>query len=201
MNDSTKTTIDNLVRHGFKSEYFENKDDALNYVIAQIGGEELGIGGSMTITELDWYDALSKRGAVYCHTIALEDKGAVMLRANAAPCYMLSANAISQNGDIVNIDGNGNRVTATSFGHKKIFYICGENKIAENLEQAIFRAKNVAAPQNCRRLNRKTPCAIKADKCYNCNSPERICRVISITTRPPTNMEIHVLFIAGNWGY
>ncbi len=200
MNDITKNTVENFSKKGFKAKYFEAPNEALEYIKSEIGSEELGISGSVTVKELGWYDALCQRGKTYWHG-ATPEIADIRQKANASPNYMASANAISQTGEIVNIDGVGNRVAACSFGAKKVFFVCGENKIVPSLADAIFRAKNVAAPLNAKRLNCKTPCAIKADKCYDCRSPERICRVTSIITFPILKMETHVLFIKGSWGY
>ena len=84
---------------------------------------------------------------------------------------------------------------------KKVFFVFGENKIEGDIAGALFRAKNIAAPLNARRLNKKTPCAIKADKCYNCNSPDRICRVTSIITYPVNKMEMYIIILSGKYGY
>lgn len=200
MQKDTGTAIENLNRRGFKAVFFEDSGEALAYVISEAGNADIGIGGSTTIAELGWYDALAKRGNVHWHAKTPEDPGTIG-RAGASPCYMLSANAVSGEGDIINIDGNGNRVAAAAYGPKKVFYVCGENKIAKDAEAALWRAKNVAAPMNARRLKRKTPCAAAADKCHNCSSPERICRVTTITARPPNGMEAHVIFIGGSLGF
>ncbi len=199
MEELTKTTLENFTKKGFITKFFEDKDEALKYVLNEVGTSDVGVGGSMTFNELGWYEDLKKRGKTLCHWY---DKYAGILEdENAAPCYITSANAISSDGAIINIDANGNRIAATSFGSKKVFIICGENKIEKDIPAALFRAKNIAAPKNSQRLNRKTPCAIKGDKCYNCSSPERICRVTSITTFPIPNMQMHVVFIKGSWGF
>ena len=89
----------------------------------------------------------------------------------------------------VNIDGNCNRVAASMFGPKRVYYVVGINKIAPDFEKALWRARNVAAPKNAQRLGKKTPCAVKADRCYDCKSPERICRGLSVLWRKPTGFE------------
>ncbi len=200
MNEKIQTTLDNFNRRGFKASFFQDKDEALTYVLDEIGSDDVGISGSMTIEALGWYPLLCERGPVHWHWQTPEDPE-TRKRANEAPAYILSANALSQNGEIVNIDGTGNRVAAAAYGKKKAFFVCGENKIAEDMQAAILRAKNIAAPLNAKRLGSKTPCALKGDKCYRCNSPERICRVTTITTGVPLGMEVHLLILAGDWGY
>ena len=90
--------------------------------------------------------------------------------------YLCSANALAETGELVNIDGAGNRVASTLFGHRKIYFVVGANKLCPTYEDAVFRARNVAAPQRARQLGAKTPCAVHADRCYDCKSPGRICR-------------------------
>lgn len=199
MRELTKTALENFRKKGFIAEFFENGEDALNCVLKEIGASDVGIGGSMTIQELGWFDALQKRGGTIWHWNGKYE--GILNDENSAPCYITSANAISSDGAIVNIDANGNRIAATAFGSKKAFIVCGENKIEKDIPSALFRAKNIAAPLNAKRLNRKTPCAIKADKCHNCNSPERICRITSITTFPIPNLDMRIIFVKGSWGY
>ena len=98
-------------------------------------------------------------------------------------------NGLAETGEIVNIDGNCNRVAASMFGPKRVYYVVGINKIAPDFEKALWRARNVAAPKNAQRLGKKTPCAVKADRCYDCKSPERICRGLSVLWRKPTGFE------------
>lgn len=199
MQELTKQAIESFKRKGFITQYFENKDEALKYLLDKLGDLTVGLGGSMTIEELGWASELQKRGEVIWHWIKKEPD--TLSRENLAPAYITSANAISADGAIINIDANGNRISATSFGNKKVFIVVGENKIEKDIPSALFRAKNIAAPLNAKRLNRKTPCAIKGDKCYNCLSPDRICRVTNIITYPITNMELHVIFLSGSYGY
>lgn len=200
MQKLTETAIKNLVRRGFDARFFKTPQEALDFLLGSVGSCAVGIGGSMTVRELGWFAPLSARGETIWHW---EDASADALeRENAAPCYLTSANAVSAEGAIINIDGNGNRVCATSFGRgKKVFFVCGENKVERDLASAVARARNVAAPKNASRLARKTPCAAKADACRDCLSPERICRVMSVTEYPIPGMEFHILFIAGSWGY
>jgi hypothetical protein len=110
-------------------------------------------------------------------------------------------NALSENGEIVNIDATGNRVASIFYGHDLVYLLIGENKIEPDYDSALYRARNVAAPLNAKRLGKKTPCAVKADKCYNCNSPDRICRALSVLWEKPMAAEIEVLLIHENLGY
>lgn len=200
MEELTELALESFKRKGFNANFFENQADALEFLLKEIGDSDVGIGGSMTIDELGWAEKIAARGKLFSH---MKEKPEGILEAeNAAKVYITSANAVSADGALVNIDGNGNRVCASSFGAgKKVFFVVGENKITKDIPSALFRAKNIAAPLNARRLNKKTPCAIKADRCYNCKSPDRICRVTSITTYPVNKMEMYVIILAGSYGY
>lgn len=104
-------------------------------------------------------------------------------------------------GEIVNIDGNCNRVASLLYGHEKVYLVIGRNKIRETYEEALFRARNIAAPLNAKRVGAKTPCAVKADKCYDCNSSQRICRGLCVLWAPPMTGEYVILLINEDLGY
>ena len=122
-------------------------------------------------------------------------------KAATAQIYLSSANAIAATGEIINIDGTGNRVASTLYGHEKTYIIAGINKIAENYDAALWRARNIASPKNAQRLSKKTPCALKGDKCYDCNSPERICRGLVVLWEPMSSMEMEIVLIGEELGY
>ena len=121
--------------------------------------------------------------------------------ASQSEIYVSSVNGISEQGEIINIDNTGNRVAAISYGPTKVYLVLGENKVEKDYDTALFRARNIAAPLNAKRLNRKTPCAINADKCYNCKSPERICRNLSVLWEKPTGADYEVILIEESLGY
>ena len=120
-----------------------------------------------------------------------------------APVYISSANGVAETGELVNIDGTGNRVAATLYGPEKVYFIVGLNKLAPTLEAAIWRARNIASPLNAKRLNRRTPCALsEVMKCYDCQSPERICRGMTIHMGPMKGVgETIVVLIDEELGY
>ena len=93
-----------------------------------------------------------------------------------------------ETGELINIDGTGNRVASTIFGHEEVYFIVGINKLAPDYDAALWRARNVASPKNARRLGKKTPCAVRGDKCYDCKSPERICRALAVLWERPTGI-------------
>ena len=193
----------NLESKGYKVSVFDNKENAANYIDKQIDGKNVGLGGSVTIHDMNLFDLLSKHNEVYWHDRKPEDMTIMETRtaATRAEIYISSVNGISEDGEIVNIDNTGNRVAAISYGPQKIYLIIGFNKVAPNLEKAIYRARNIASPLNAKRLNRKTPCAVKGDKCYDCNSPERICRNLSVLWQKPTGAEYEIVLIDEELGY
>lgn len=195
--------ISNLENKGYLVSVFDTKEEAAKYLNGQIDGRVVGFGGSVTLHELNLYDMLASHNTVYWHDKKPEDMTIAQTRtaASHAEIYVSSVNGISEQGEIVNIDGTGNRVAAISYGPSKVYLVVGENKVAADYEAALFRARNIAAPLNAKRLNRKTPCAVNADKCYNCNSPERICRILSVLWEKPAGAEYEVVLIKENLGY
>ena len=174
----------NLEERVFQTSCFATAKEAADYLDAQIDGATVGIGGSMTIQAMGLSERLSKHNEVIWHW-----EGGELRRAMLADVYLTSVNGLAETGEIVNIDGNCNRVAASMFGPKRVYYVVGINKIAPDFEKALWRARNVAAPKNAQRLGKKTPCAVKADRCYDCKSPERICRGLSVLWRKPTGFE------------
>lgn len=194
---------DHLEEKGYQVCIFDSKELAANYINSQINGKTVGLGGSVTIHQMNLYAMLSEHNTVYWHDEKPNDMSVMETRTAAArsEIYISSVNGISENGEIVNIDYTGNRVAAISYGPSKIYLVVGANKVTPNLETAIYRARNIAAPLNAKRLNRKTPCAVKGDKCYDCKSPERICRNLSVLWSKPAGSEYEVILINEKLGY
>ena len=192
-----------LEEKGYSVLIFESKEIAANYLDSQINEKTVGFGGSLTLHQMNLYQLLSAHNTVYWHDEKPENLtvAETRLKATQADIYISSVNGISENGEIINIDNTGNRVAAISYGPKKVYLLIGSNKVASDYEAALFRARNIAGPLNAKRLNRKTPCAIHADKCYNCNSPERICRNLSVLWSKPTGAEYEIILIQEELGY
>lgn len=188
---------------GYDVSTFENAVDAVNYLDSQINHKTVGFGGSVTLEQIGLYDVLNKHNQVFWHQgIADTEKSKkIRLQANAAEIYISSVNGIAETGEIINIDGNCNRVSAIFYGHERVYLIIGKNKIEKNYESALYRARNVAAPLNARRLKVNTPCAITGERCYNCQSPERICRGLSVLWQKPITGDFEILLINENLGY
>jgi len=161
-----------LEHNGFAVSVFSTKEEAAGYLNRAIDGVSVGMGGSMTLAEMGLRESLSSHNILFSHGYTPAPGRKVQELAAAADVYILSANGIAgDTGEILNIDGNGNRVSASLFGHKKVYIVAGKNKVSPDFESALYRARNVVAPKNARRLKRNTPCAAKGDRCYNCSSP------------------------------
>ncbi len=188
---------------GYTVSEFNDAEEATKHLANQLSDRTIGIGGSVTVEEMKLYDALVSHNDVYWHMRLPENMSAMEARkrANLSDFYISSVNGIAETGEIINIDNTGNRVSAISFGHDKVYLIIGENKIASSYEEALDRARNIAAPLNAKRLGVKTPCAIKGDKCYDCKSPQRICRNFSVLWEKPTGSEYEVILIHEKLGY
>ena len=186
---------ENLANLGYTVKTFENVEDANVYLVDAIKNVTVGFGGSMTLQDMGLYDLLAKNNEVFWHW----EKGE-LIKAATADVYLSSVNGISEDGEIINIDGTGNRVAATLFGHKKVYFVLGTNKIAENYDKALDRARNIAAVKNAIRLGKNTPC-VKTGKCMNCKSPDRICRGLTVLWEKPKGMEYEVIIIKKELGY
>lgn len=193
----------NLTELGYRVSCFETVGEAVQYMDAQIDNQTVGFGGSMTLEQMGLYETLSKHNKVFWHQRIPEGKTSKQMRveANGASVYISSVNGLAETGEIINIDGNCNRVASIFYGHEKVYLVAGENKIAKDYDSALFRARNIAAPLNAKRLGAKTPCVLKADRCYNCKSPERICRGLSVLWEKPMTGDFEVILIHENLGY
>lgn len=193
----------NLEDLGYSVKRFDTKEQACDYLDAVIDNKTVGIGGSVTVTQMGLLSRLETHNEVRCHVAAKAGENVLDLRLKAtrSQVYISSVNGISLRGEIVNIDNTGNRVAATTFGCEDVYFIIGQNKVAETLEKAIDRARNIAAPLNAKRLGFKTPCAVKGDKCYDCNSPQRICRNLSVFWKKPTGCRYEIVLVAEDLGY
>lgn len=190
----------NFEAHGFKTSFFETKEEAANYLSQVISGKKVALGGSVTAQEMDLGKLLAKENEVIWHWI--EPGVQTLAKARDAQIYITSANGVSETGELVNIDGTGNRASETLYGPQKTYFVVGSNKLEPNLHQALHRAKHVAAPRNAVRLGVKTPCAAGGGtRCYECSSPERICHATVILERPCKGMEVEVIFIEEPLGY
>ena len=193
---------ENLERNGFVVSYYETAAEAKDALVAAINGKTVGFGGSCTLRDMGLFEALSENNQVYWHW-KQQPMNEIRSKANAADVYLTSLNGVAETGELINIDGDGNRLAATTFGDKKVYFIIGVNKIAPDFHSALNRARNIAAPLNARRLNKETPCAMGSEvKCYNCQGPNRICKGITILERKLGGVtEMEVMIINEELGY
>ena len=194
--DSVKTSLE---ARGYTVRVFSTGKEAADYLDAAVDGTSVGFGGSATLDALGLYERLGTHNQVVWHW-RREDKDAARREAMTAGVYLTSANALAETGELVNIDGAGNRVAATLFGHEKVYFVIGRNKLVPTYDEAVWRARNVAAPQRARQLGKKTPCAVKCDRCYDCKSPERVCRGLVTLWGPMMGMAAEVLLVDEDLG-
>ena len=192
------TVKKNLEDRGYAVEVFASGVEAAAYLDGAVDGKSVGFGGSMTLDQLGLYDALGKHNTVVWHW--KQDAGPARREGMFTDVYLSSANGLAETGEIINIDGNGNRVAAKLFGHEKVYLVIGRNKLAPTYEEALWRARNIASPKNAQRLGKKTPCAVKGDRCYDCKSPDRICRGLVTLWGPMMGMETEILLVDEDLG-
>ena len=197
-----QAVLDNLRKRGFYAEYFATKEDAAKQLCASLRGTTIGFGGCMTAEQMGLYEALGRDNEVFWHWKG-SDRVAEQMSAAHAKVYILSANALAETGEIVNIDGNGNRIASMFYGHERVIFLVGINKLTPDLPSAIDRARNIASPLNARRLKRKTPCALTEPmRCHDCSSPERICSGVAILMEKMGSIrETDVYLIGEELGY
>lgn len=190
MNELCVRAAEGLKRRGFEALCVANKAEALAIVMKEaVAAQSVGWGGSESLKEIGARDALVASGK------EIRDHQTVM------DLFLLSANAVTADGVIVNIDGSGNRVAASIFGPKRVVYVIGRNKVVNGgVLEAIARAKKFAGPPNCKRLAKKTPC-VTLGFCADCDSPDRICKVTAIFDRAPTHTPTLVILVDEPLGY
>ena len=186
-------TARNLEQRGFVVRRFATGAEAAAYLTGEIRGTSVGIGGSKTADQLGLYEKLSENNEVFWHWRVPGRE--TLLKANAAPVYITGANAVSESGEILNIDGNGNRLAAQVFGAKRVYVLAGKNKLCPDFDSALRRAREVAAVQNVKRFpDKKTPCQLDG-ACHDCRSADRICRALLVLWAPMFGMHTEVLLI------
>ena len=192
-----ETVKKNLEARGFSVSTFSTAAEAAAYLDSAIDGTTVGIGGSMTVQQMGLHEKLAAHNEVHWHWT---DGPEARAKAAHADVYITSANGLTENGEVINIDGAGNRVASTLYGHKRVYFIIGRNKLAPTYDEALWRARNIAAPKNAQRLGKKTPCAVKGDRCYDCKSPDRICRSLVVLWGPSMGIETEIVLVDEDLG-
>lgn len=177
----------------------------LDKIIPKMKPKSISFGGSMTVVESGLYDKVKKLQKVkvidtYDTNPPMKEKIERRRQALLTDLFITSANAFTEEGELVNLDGTGNRVAAMAFGPRNVVVLVGRNKLCPDLDSAVSRVKEYAAPVNAMRLKRKTPCAVTG-KCQDCNSKDRICNVWAITEKSSPQGRIHVVFINEDLGF
>ena len=193
--------IKGLKSRNMSGYYAANKEEALKIALSLIPEHRsVTMGGCMSAIEIGLVDALKTDAYNFIDRNQYQDKRAAMLDAYDADVFLTSANAMTKDGIMVNIDGNSNRVSAIAQGPKKVIVIAGMNKVCDDLDSAMKRARNVAAPMNAQRFNLSTPCSVNGT-CFDCKSPDTICCQFLITRYSRHEGRIHVILVNDNLGF
>jgi len=202
MDSRIERTLKALKKNKIDACYYERSEAAVAALLDEIKpADTVGIGGSVTVSSLEIPQKLLARGnKVYFHWLEAPEKRAeTRKKAVQADVFLASGNALTEAGELVNIDGTGNRVCGMIFGPKKVIIVCGINKLVKNLDEALKYIKSNTY-KNARRLNLKTPCAVTGN-CNDCDSPQRMCNVTTIIHRKPMETELKVILIGEELGY
>jgi len=198
-------TVEALHKNRFDATFFETRQEAANAVVGFIKpGMKVAFGGSQTAKQLNLQKMISDIGAILldhnASGLSEDEKLEVMRQQQICDVFICSSNAISLQGELFNIDGNGNRVAAMAFGPRRVIVIAGVNKLVADEEAAWQRIRTIAAPINFKRLNRPNPCA-KQGICMDCNLPTRGCNIYVATRRKPPMMDFSVFIVNEPLGF
>ncbi|OEF99879.1 hypothetical protein BHF71_01520 [Vulcanibacillus modesticaldus] len=198
-------TIKNLEKNNMHGYFVQNEEEVLNKIEELMNeGDTVSVGGSMTLFETGVIELL-RSGKYnfldrYQAGLTPEQIKEIYRKTFFADVFLTSSNAITEDGELYNVDGRGNRVAAMIYGPDKVIVVVGINKIVKDLDGAIMRNRRIAAPANTKRLDRKTPC-VKVGYCMDCNSADRICNEYVLIKRQPTAGRIHVIIVNKELGY
>lgn len=197
--------VKNLNRNEFDARFVPDIPAAVDLVMELAAPfESFGFGGSDTTRRLGVLEKLKAAGkTIHDHWQAGLSKAqdlSIRLAQGRCDCFLCSANAVSATGEIVNVDGIGNRTNAMTFGTEKVIVVAGMNKVTPDLDSALKRVRDVAAPMRAKSLNMKTPCA-ENGRCSDCRAPQRICRITAILHRKPMLTDISVVLVGQSLGF
>ena len=193
--------IKGLQSRNMSGYYAADRQEALKLALDLIPeGSSVTMGGGMSVEEIGLKDVMKNGNYRFIDRDAMEDKRAAMLMGYDADVFLASCNALTEDGMLVNIDGNANRVSAIAQGPKKVVFIVGMNKVCSDLDGAMKRARNVAAPINAQRFGLSTPCS-KTGACMDCKSPDTICCQFLITRFSRHPGRIHLILVNDCLGF
>lgn len=201
-----RKAVESLDRNGFIARYCATPQNAAEYITAEAADSvTVGFGGSMSIASLGVEQLLREQGKEILNhgspAFSRDEKMEIMRRQLTCDLFLSGCNALTLNGELVNIDATGNRVGAMLFGPRKVIVVAGRNKLVDGTpHDAILRVKAWATPPNSKRLNFKTPCSVTGF-CSDCNSPDQLCRVTTIIDRKPRFTDLHVLVVNTDMGF
>ncbi len=200
-----KQIKDSFFRHNIHTVFCDDKKDVHDYLSAHLKeNSKIAVGGSVTLNELDIIKFLRQPQYLfidrYLEGLTREDMHEKFREAFESDYFITSSNAITVDGCLYNIDGTGNRVAAMIYGPKEVIVIVGINKIFDSKEEALHHIKNVSAPKNALRLNKKTPCAVTG-QCINCLSLDRICSSYVELSYQSSKNRITILIVNETLGY
>lgn len=194
--------IRRLQERGFAPYFVRGEEEVFEILKQNIPPHsEIGFGGSMTVEQLKIPQKLKEAGYVCNHTATSESPWEELCKKNrSVQYYITSTNAITRDGILVNTDARSNRISAMCYGPRKLFFVLGKNKICDDLNAALKRIDEIAAPLNAKRLNRNTPCA-KSGKCVKCRVEDTICKATLILYHPTSSMQVYVIIVDKELGY
>ena len=196
-----KKVIKGLKTRNMTGYYAATKEEALKLALELIPeGSSIAMGGTMSAAEIGLVDAIKSDAYHFIDRMSYSDPHDAGLATFDADILLSSANAITEDGVLVNIDGNANRVSAIAYGPRKVIFIVGMNKVCNDIDSAMKRTRNVAAPINAQRFGLATPCSLTGS-CFNCKSPDTICCQFLITRYSRHKGRIHVILVNDTLGF
>ncbi len=205
MDEKIRKTIYNLQKNNMAGYYAKNTKELLSLLSKLLSkGERIGCGDSITLEETGVFEYLRSGDFTFYDkhqpNLTSEEKRAIYLKNFDSDTFITGTNAVTTDGQLFNIDGNGSRVAPMIYGPKQVIVVVGVNKLVDTVEDAICRARQIAAPLDAKRLHKNTPC-VKLGKCINCKHEQRICNDFVLISRQFSKDRIKVIFINGNYGY
>jgi len=205
MNERVKKAISNLQKNNMAGFYVESRQELLSLLSTLlVEGEKIGCGDSVTLEETGVFEYLRNGSYTFYdkhrQSLTSEEKRKLYLNNFDADTFVTGTNAVTMDGKLFNIDGNGSRVAPMIYGPRQVIVVVGMNKLVDTVEDAVRRTRQVAAPLDAKRLKKNTPC-VKLGRCIDCKHEQRICNDFVLIARQFSKDRIKVIFINGDYGY